>query len=82
MCKDDQNKIRVEWFTSFDNKSHVCPLPGMLINGEFATEGKLNFNPWLDVCSVRIKLAENDHSVDPYLDSLAASDPSEFFVNE
>ena len=82
MCKDAQNKIRVEWFTSFDNKSHACPLPSMLINGEFATEGKLNFNPWLDVCSVRIKLAENDYSVDPYLDALAASDPAEFFANE
>ena len=80
MCVDEAGKKQQGWYPSLDTAGK-CTLPMRLLKGDFAANGALNFNPWLDAVGPLVKRSRGNFAVSAEVDSLAKANPAAMFTN-
>ena len=80
MCVDAKGDKQTGWYSILDQDGK-CPLAMKMIKAEWASNGALAFNPWIEVVGPLVRKFIGDHAVAPALDALAKANPAAVFTN-
>ena len=80
MCVDAKGDRQTGWFSVLDHGGK-CTLATKMVKAEWASNGALSFNPWLDAVGPMVKKYLGCHAVSTALDELATANPAALFTN-
>ena len=80
LCVDSKGDKQTGWYSSLD-QGGKCTLPMKMVKAEWAANGALAFNPWLEVVGPMVKKYIGAHAVQPALDDLAKANPAALFTH-
>ena len=80
LCVDAKGDRQTGWYAILDQDGK-CPLAMKMVKAEWASNGALAFNPWLEVVGPLVRKFLGDHAVAPSLDVLAKANPAAMFTH-